>query len=181
MVKKIIRVSLICVVLLFFLFSMLFVGYIKAEYPLAYYDVIKNEAINNSLDPVLVFAVVKAESDFNETAVSNKGAVGLMQLLPRTAESIAQSFGFDDYHTGLLFVPDLNIKLGCGYLKYLTNKFDNILEVLVAYNAGEGTLNKMKASVVNFTIEDVTIKETKNYVNKVFKYMKTYKKLYFNS
>ena len=80
--------------------SMLFVGYVKAEYPLAYYDIIKNEAINNSLDPVLVFAVVKAESDFNETAVSNKGAVGLMQLLPRTAESIAESFGFGRTYCG---------------------------------------------------------------------------------
>lgn len=118
----------------------------------------------------LVLAVIKTESSFNENALSKKGAVGLMQLLPSTADYIAKRVGYNGVIN--LYDKDVNVNLGTAYLKYLLDKFGNVKYALMAYNAGEGRVNKwLKEGLV----EPVPYKETDLYVKKVLKWRKIYK------
>lgn len=104
---------------------------------------IVSESRKHSIDPYLVLAVIKTESSFNRNSVSNKGAVGLMQLLPGTARYISdQKPDVNIRKTEELFDPVTNIKLGIGYLSYLMNKYDNQKHAIIAYNLGPGNLRK---------------------------------------
>jgi soluble lytic murein transglycosylase-like protein len=85
------------------------------------------------VDPVLVRAVIQVESNFNPKCVSNKGARGLMQLMPGTAKQ----YGVKQMHD-----PEDNIRGGIKYLAYLLEMFDDLPHVLAAYNAGEGAVQR---------------------------------------
>ncbi|MGE4317773.1 MAG: lytic transglycosylase domain-containing protein [Deferribacterales bacterium] len=105
---------------------------------------IASESFEKGIDPYLVLAVIKTESSFRRHVVSNKGAVGFMQILPGTA------FYVSDMHDNInlesrseLFDPTKNIRIGISYLAYLLNKYDNQKYALIAYNMGPGNLNKM--------------------------------------
>ena len=131
---------------------------VKATIPLAIshksaqYDAAINEhARRQGVAEDLVRAVIQVESAFNPYAVSNKGAMGLMQLMPATAKELGVKDAFD---------PDQNIRGGVKYLKQLLERYDNKVELaLAAYNAGIGNVEKYGA-VPPF-------KETRNYVNKI--------------
>ena len=134
------------------------------------------------LDSALVFSVIKVESGFNLKAKSPKGAVGLMQILPSTAEYIAKSLGVKNYD---LYNVDTNIRFGCYYLRYLINKFTGLTESLCAYNAGEGNVRSWlkddRYSSDGKTLQKIPFSETNNYVNKIYKSLDKYKKMYRNS
>lgn len=105
---------------------------------------IASECFEKGIDPYLVLAVIKTESSFRRHVVSNKGAVGFMQVLPDTA------FYVSDMHSNInlnnrseLFDPKQNVRIGISYLAYLLNKYDNQRYALIAYNMGPGNLNKM--------------------------------------
>jgi soluble lytic murein transglycosylase len=116
-----------------------------------YDDIIQRTALENGLDPALIKAVIKVESNFNPRAVSPKGALGLMQLLPVTAKRFGVSDCFD---------PAENIRGGTRYLRYLFVLFQGNLELsLAAYNAGE--------NIVKSLGRIPPYKETINYVRKV--------------
>ena len=122
-------------------------------------SIIYREAKKNNVRPELVAAVVEAESRFKPTARSGAGAVGLMQLVPRTGKWM----GAKD-----LTNPTQNIAAGTKYLKYLNERFDgNETKVIAAYNAGEGNVKRF-GGVPPF-------KETRNYVKKVRNYESEYK------
>ncbi len=96
--------------------------------------VIERHARSQSLEPKLVRAVIQAESGYNVQALSNKGAMGLMQLMPGTATELAVDDPYD---------PDQNIRGGTTYLRFLLDRFNNRMELaLAAYNAGPGAVDR---------------------------------------
>ena len=108
-------------------------------------------ATNHGVDPALVRAVIKTESNFNRWAVSNKGALGLMQLIPSTG----RRYGVRDF-----FDPQQNVDGGVRYLKFLLAKFNGNVDLsLAAYNAGENLVERVGRIP--------SIPETANYVRKV--------------
>jgi soluble lytic murein transglycosylase-like protein len=115
-----------------------------------YGSIIYREAVRNGVSPELVAAVIEAESDFRPRLVSNKNALGLMQIVPETGKLM----GADD-----LFNPTENIAAGTKYLRYLLDRFPDQRIALAAYNAGEGNVEKF-GGIPPFT-------ETVNYLQKV--------------
>ncbi len=155
-------------------------------YPKDHRETVSKYARERGIDESLVYAVIKCESGFKIDAVSRKGAVGLMQIMPQTAEWIAKREGIGDI-ANVLTDPDVNIKIGTLYLKYLLDKYGNdLIETLSAYNAGEGNIDRLKREIiakngninVRLTLEDISYKETYNYVKRVLKSQDIYRKLY---
>ena len=125
------------------------------------YKIIDKAAYLFAVDAALIKAVVKAESNFNPKAVSHAGAMGLMQLMPETADILKVSNPFD---------PKENIYGGVRYLKKLMKLFDGDVKLsLAAYNAGRSSVLKYGGIP--------PYKETKEYVKKVLNYFGKYKKV----
>lgn len=128
--------------------------------PSLYANIINLTSSHFGVDSNLIKAVIKQESDFNPSAVSSKGAMGLMQLMPETAKDL----GVDD-----AFDPAKNIYGGTKYLKQMLNRYKGDLDVaLAAYNAGPTTVDNAGG------IPEIT--ETKNYIAKVRQYYQEYAK-----
>jgi soluble lytic murein transglycosylase-like protein len=122
-------------------------------------QIIINAANKHKIDPALIKAVIKAESNFNHQAVSTVGAQGLMQLMPATASQLQVE---DVFH------PEKNIEGGVRYLRYLLNIYGgNLSLALAAYNAGEGAVAKYHNQVPPY-------RETKNYVNRVLSFYNSF-------
>ncbi len=125
----------------------------SANIPSAYLDIIDNACSRHGVDPSLVHAIVKIESDFNPFALSRKGAMGLMQLMPQTALDLNVTNSFD---------PTQNIDGGVKYIKYLIDRYEgNLSLALAAYNSGETAVKKW-GTIPPF-------KETQNYVRRILK------------
>lgn len=107
---------------------------------------IVREARANGIDPLLVVAVIRIESSFNNYAVSPVGAMGLMQLMPDTGKWLAQRRGSKLGRTTNLFDSELNIEMGTAYLSELIDQFGSVDKALVAYNAGPGMAQKILKS-----------------------------------
>ena len=124
-----------------------------------YISIILEAASRYQVDPAIILAIIKAESNYNPYAVSRAGAVGLMQLMPETAKELGVRNSFN---------PEQNIQGGVRYFSQLLNKFsgDHAL-ALAAYNAGSQKVIKHRG-IPPFD-------ETIRYINKVFKYQKQYK------
>lgn len=154
----------------------------RLYYPLEYKDEIIAACDEYSLDPCLVAAVIHTESRFKPDAVSVDGAVGLMQVLPSTAEWIAQMRGME-YDEAKLTDSAYNIDLGCWLLKYLSDRYEgNTRYALIAYNAGHGRLESWLASD-EYTDENgdlavIPYGETDNYVKRIDNSITQYRKLY---
>jgi len=105
-------------------------------------DTIVAESDRHQLDPSLVLAVIRVESGGYHLAVSPVGALGLMQLLPSTAEELARKHGHTWRGPNSLFDPILNVKLGTAYLRQLESKYGSITTALAAYNWGPGRIDR---------------------------------------
>ncbi len=147
--------------------------------PVRYAATVRRNAAKFRLESELVFAVIRAESNFRADARSSAGAVGLMQLMPQTAEFIARSTGieFD------LYDPKDNVCMGCWYLAYLGERFCSQTEILAAYNAGEGIVRSWLKNQ-SYCNDDGTLKtipypETERYIRRVKNFYNCYKLLYF--
>jgi len=98
--------------------------------------IISEDCDSYQLDPFLILAVIRVESNFSPLAVSNKGAIGLMQVMPSTAEYLAEKLGISVSGGKELRDPFLNVRLGIYYISLLEDRFNNIEHALVAYNYG---------------------------------------------
>ena len=150
-------------------------------YPVKYKTEVVKASVEFGLDEFLIFSMIKTESGFNEKAVSDKGAIGLMQITEKTGEYIAEKLGVEDYD---LKNAEDNIYFGCYYVKYLITRFKDLNVALCAYNAGEGNVSLWlldeRYSSDGETLKEVPFKETKEYVDRINKTLIKYKKLYTN-
>ena len=137
------------------------------------------------VDENLIYAIIKAESNFNSEAVSGKSAKGLMQLVDDTAIDIVKQLGLDMEDEEIiqkLNDVDFNIRLGTKYISMLIEKYENISLALTAYNAGIGTVDtwieKGTIKEDGSDIENIPYKETNQYVREILRVYKIYQDLY---
>ncbi len=157
-------------------------GSYKLAYPLYWVAEINIAGKKLFIDPFLITALIREESYFNENARSSSNAMGLMQLMPATANYMISKLNMDIPSSSDLTEPRLNLYLGCHYLQYLSEKFDNDLYVIAAYNGGEGSVTKwtktFRTNDNDEFIENIPFDETRNYVKKVFRSYHLYGKIY---
>ena len=156
---------------------------LKWYYPFPYRETIERHAGEHRIDPLLVAAVMRVESGFNPRAVSAKGARGLMQLMPETAEWVAQQMGLEPFALDMLFDPEVNVALGVWYLADLWRLFDgNTVLVLAAYNGGRGNVRRwMNEGEWTGTIDELSeipFPETRAFVRKVLSAYTIYRRLW---
>lgn len=157
----------------------------KIIYPKTYQEIISIYAEEYQVEENLIFAVIKAESNFNEKAVSHKGAIGLMQIMEETAKDVAKKYEIEideeKAEEEILNVQN-NINIGTKYLSVLLEKYGNKELAVAAYNAGIGTVdNWIEKGIIQENgsdIEKIPYKETNNYVRKILRNDKIYQELY---
>jgi soluble lytic murein transglycosylase len=133
--------------------------------PLQHEDIIRQQAAEKHLDPALIAAVIYAESRFREQE-SSAGAIGLMQITPKTAKDIERRSGGTTFVTSDLADPQINISYGSYYLRELLNRYNgNEIAALAAYNAG--ITNADRWGGPNLTLDAIGYPETRAYVEEV--------------
>ncbi|REE78877.1 soluble lytic murein transglycosylase [Paenibacillus taihuensis] len=176
-------VLILCIALLTLLF-------VRSEwmshwlYPVKYREDIVISANNYKLEPHLVAAIIRVETNYKTGVVSKKGAIGVMQLMPDTAKWIIERGGFTNVTLeSISNRADVGIEIGAWYLNSLYNQFDgNMYTTIAAYNAGPGTVNRwLKGGTWDGqldTIDQVPYGETRHYIQRVIYYYNKYKDLY---
>ena len=154
----------------------------KYLYPYKYKEIVDKYSYEYNLDPFLVLAVIKTESNFNTDAESSKGAKGLMQIMDSTGEWIGSKVEIDKFNANMLYDPEINIEFGWWYLNSLLKEFSDLSLALAAYNGGSGNvtkwLNNPEYSSDGENLTYIPFKETKKYVDKVNTRYNVYKFLY---
>ena len=185
------NVKLLIIFLIIILLLILF-GPIKIQnrilemmYPREYENFVSLYSKEYNVDENLVYALIKAESNFNPDAVSGKSAKGLMQIVDETAMDVAKALSLNISQEELierLNDIDLNINLGTKYISMLLEKYENIALALTAYNAGIGTVDNWieKGTIKSdgSDVENIPYKETNQYVRKSLREYYIYQKLY---
>ena len=157
--------------------------FMRTAYPLGYREIVEEEARTQGVDPALVYAVMKAESNFDPDATSHAGARGLMQITPDTFDWLQTklregvSYTADD-----LYTPRVNIRYGCKFLQILQDEYTEQVTALSAYNAGMGTVNRWlcdpSISEDGVELNRIPYPETERYVSAVLRNYQTYRELY---
>lgn len=156
--------------------------YWRILFPQAYWSTIKSESEKNGLDPYMVAALIRQETEFNPGAISNKSAYGLMQLLPSVGRSMAKEEGIRHFTTNDLLDPDTNIRLGTRYLRQTLQKFNSQPEyTFAAYNAGDNRVTDWQ-SIGNYSgmdefVESIPFTETREYVQAIIRNEQIYREL----
>ena len=167
----------------------------KQYYPIKYSEFVEKYSKEYNVPEAIIYAVIKAESNFKSDAVSHSGAVGLMQLMPTTFQDITTNFLYENLDIGMRYDPETNIKYGVYYLSWIYTNFAHDWETAVAaYNAGVGIvfgrtdsetgeyvpgwLENPEYSDDGVTLKKIPFKETKNYVKKISRASEMYEELY---
>lgn len=179
-------------VLLLLFLGMLFLLFVQSQwlgrwmYPIAYEDEIRKYATQYDVDPLLVAAIIRVETNFQAGRESRKGAIGVMQLMPETATWAMEQLKMNNRWSldELKNTADPNILIGTWYLKSLHKQFnENWIAAIAAYNAGPGNVNKWIRNKVwdgsyDTAKQQIPYGETKLYVQRVIHYYDKYKKIY---
>jgi len=147
---------------------------LRVLYPVAYTKQILSLANEYEIDPELVAAVIRCESRFRADAVSPRGAIGLMQIMPETGAWIAQQLTIPRFEIDQLLEPDLNLRLGMWYLRSLLDRFGTHHDALTAYNAGPSNAERWLNGV------ETVFPETSVYVKRVARSVPVYR-FYFHT
>lgn len=180
-IKKLIALILTLAVILSAVYFS-FISVLKLLYPLKYEDYVEVYAEKNNLSPAFVYAVIDCESGFDNEAVSKVGATGLMQIMPDTFRWLSTKLGENaDY--SMATDPETSIKYGCYYYSYLSSRYGRVQEVLAAYHAGLGNVDKWlkdsRYSSDGETLHTTPFPTTNQYIKKVMSTEKIYQNLYF--
>lgn len=178
--KRVFALLLVCFVLILFMNSD-FIG--RKLYPIYFEQEIRQSAAKHNIDPFLIAAIIRVETNYKYHLESSKGALGLMQLMPDTAEWIVESTNLGPHVQDDLLKVDVNINLGSWYLSWLKKHYNgNLIYAIAAYNAGQGNVNKWKQNDVwdgsQEHINQIPFGETRHYVQRVLYYYEKYTKLY---
>jgi len=155
----------------------------RLAFPLPYRKSLEEYCRAQSLDPYLMAALIRQESEFNPKAISPANARGLSQVMPATGRQLSRKLGIPRYRTAMLFTPDTNLKMGTYYLKQLSDELEGKWEAtLASYNAGKSHVTKWMASA-NYRepaefVESIPFNETRVYVQSVLRNAEVYRKLY---
>jgi soluble lytic murein transglycosylase len=157
-------------------------AYWRILFPQPYWATIQSEAARNHLDPYLVAAQIRQESEFNPAAVSRANALGLLQLLPAVGRSMAHEEGLTGFQTFQLFDPETNIRLGTRYLRKTLDRFGGVTEyALAAYDAGDERVSEWQAagpySGMDEFVESIPFTETREYVEGILRNQEMYRSI----
>jgi soluble lytic murein transglycosylase len=156
--------------------------YWEGLFPKPYWTDLKKSSSENALDPYLVASLIRQESAFNPNAVSNKNAVGLMQLLPKVGQGVAKQEKIKHFSPTQLFTPSMNLQLGTRYFRSMVDKFGAFEYALAAYNAGSDRVQDWqgygKYRDVQEFVESIPFTETREYVQAIMRNANLYRQLY---
>jgi soluble lytic murein transglycosylase len=147
--------------------------YERLWHPLRYQEIVLGHAKHYRLEPSLLAAVIYQESKFNADAKSDRGAIGLMQLLPDTAKGIAARTGGAKFRVEDLYNPEINVRYGAWYLRHLLDRYASERTALAAYNAGQANVDDWRKRGVGIQFD-----ETREFVDHVESLKKTYRHAY---
>lgn len=160
----------------------------KIIYPKEYKEIVSIYTEKYNVEENLIYAVIKAESNFDNKAISNRNALGLMQIMEDTAKDIAKKYNIKiDYSNTKQEILNVknNINIGTKYLSILLEKYRNKEVALAAYNAGIGRVDEWIDNGIikndGSDIEKIPYKETNNYVRKILRNYKIYEQIYQKS
>lgn len=146
-------------------------------FPLKYMDEVEQASQTFDVDKAVILAMINVESRFKKNAISNKGAVGLMQVMPSTADDLAKELGLESFD---LTNPTDNITLGTYYIGQLQKKYGCLETALCAYNAGPTNVNAWlkdsQKSPDGKTLDKIPFAETEKYIKKFRKNLNYYSK-----
>jgi soluble lytic murein transglycosylase len=158
-------------------------------FPRPYFELVNKYSQEYGIPQHLIYGIMRIESAFRETVVSHAGAVGLMQLMPKTAKSEAERLkrdGGPDYigENGVVnsTIPSLNVHIGVYYFKYLQDYFNDTVLALLAYNGGQARVRRLRAASklpVDLFVETITNLENRDYGKRVPAATRVYQELYY--
>ncbi len=156
---------------------------LRLSFPMGFENNVKACSQKYGLDEFLVYSLIREESRFNTEAVSVSDARGLMQLLPSTAVETAEKAGLTNFSVAQLFLPEINIELGCLYLSMLVEIYGHHFAVsLGGYNGGptmaEDWYKENGTLRADEFVEEITYEQSRNYVKKVIRSYATYQAVY---
>ena len=174
--------SLLCIVAIIIVLLLNRNNILKGIYKIKYNEYVEAYSKEYGVDKLMIYSIIKAESNFKENAISNKGACGLMQLMDNTAQEVAKNELMDYKTETTLYDPEDNIRIGTKFFADLKELYSNDEVALAAYNAGIGNVDKWINSGIikadGSDIENIPFKETNTYVRKILKNYSMYKELY---
>ncbi len=154
----------------------------RMRYPVYYLDVVQDVATQRSIDPLLMFSLIRHESLFDANATAAAGEKGLTQVIPSTGEYIAQQLQWPNYQHSVLFRPYASVAFGAFYLDEQLERFDgNAIAALAGYNAGPGRAANwlaLSGGDPDLFMTTITIESTRLYIQRIYSYYNIYRALY---
>lgn len=147
-------------------------------YPLEHVDAIARSASLHEVNPYLIAAIIDAESGWDSSTRSSAGAVGLMQVMPATAEELSESGAVsEEAQAGELSDPDVSIEYGAAYMRYLIERYHEVETALAAYNAGIANVDAWAKGGKDIR-DEIEFPETRHFVLRVSRARDVYERLY---